>query len=286
MSALRPLFASAPTVLSSAFVLRIGLLVYGHYQDQWSAVKYTDIDYYVFTDAARNVAWGRSPYLRDTYRYTPLLAWALVPTSWGGAWFDFGKAVFAFSDIIAGWLIYRILRSSHGMQPGRAMMYASIWLLNPMVAQISTRGSSEGLLIVMIMALLWTSLQRRYMLSGAILGMAVHFKIYPFIYAASIFWSFDPQEHKENPESRQIPTGITALVTPSRVKLTLSSAFTFMFLNAVMYIMYAAHSINHPPDKLTSWTAMGTNSQCTRISTMSYDRITDTISRPTTCFSI
>ena len=114
----------------------------------------------------------------------------------------------------------------------RAMEYASIWLLNPMVANISTRGSSEGLLAVIVIALLWATLQKQILLAGALLGFGVHFKIYPFIYAASIFWWLaDATSGRDQ---------LTDLLNSARVKLALSSFATFMMLNAIMYTMYVS----------------------------------------------
>ncbi len=76
-------------------MLRAGLLLWGIYQDSNSAFKYTDIDYFVFTDAARFLYSGVTPYFRATYRYTPFLAWMLLPTSWGGIWFSFAGCTLA-----------------------------------------------------------------------------------------------------------------------------------------------------------------------------------------------
>ncbi len=188
-------FFTTSKVFASAILLRVILLFYGLLQDAYSPLPYTDIDYFVFTDAARYVSQGYSPYERETYRYTPLLAWILIPTAWPGPfWFSCGKVLFAVSDIVAGWLIILVLRSKEGwiMQLERSLKFASLWLLNPMVATISTRGSSEGLLGVIVVALLWAVLSRRIVLSGVLLGLAVHFKIYPFIYGISIIWYLEP----------------------------------------------------------------------------------------------
>lgn len=224
-------FFSRPwAVLGAAIVFRAALLFYGRWQDANSPVKYTDIDYLVFTDASRYLAAGESPYDRATYRYTPLLAWLLYPTTWAGIWFEFGKALFAAGDVVTGWLIFRILRGQ-GMNVERSMKFASIWLLNPMVANISTRGSSEGLVVVVVVALLWAALQKRMLLAGCLLGFGVHLKIYPFIYAASIFWWLDK-------DAKQNASWLRRLLSYERVILALSSFLTFMILNGVMYMQY------------------------------------------------
>lgn len=251
-------YFTPPIVFSAAIVLRTVLLFYGLIQDEYSTVKYTDIDYFVFTDAARYLSRGGSPYQRETYRYTPLLAWLLLPATFpGAAWFSFGKVVFALADIVAGWLIVLVLKSpaGGGMTTERALKFAAIWLLNPMVATISTRGSSEGLLCVMIVALLWAVIHERIGVAGVMLGLAVHFKIYPFIYGVSILWYLEPlPKSKSSPQKTSElsrPSGspflqhIRDFITPSRISLVLSSLATFMSLNLLMYSLYSTPFLTH-----------------------------------------
>ncbi|KAI4238483.1 MAG: hypothetical protein LQ352_007868, partial [Teloschistes flavicans] len=252
-------FFTTRKVFICAIALRSLLLVFGLLQDAYSPLKYTDIDYFVFTDAARYVSQGLSPYERETYRYTPLLAWILLPTAWQGAvWFSFGKVLFALSDIVAGWLILLVLKSPSGggMTTAQALKFASIWLLNPMVANISTRGSSEGLLGVMVIALLWAVIQRRIIMAGVLLGLSVHFKIYPFIYGPSIIWAL---ETPTSPESTEVyspdPDQSNEPESPSeaiinffnypRLTFFISSLGTFAALNLLMYAIYSTTFLQH-----------------------------------------
>lgn len=250
-------FFNPTYVFTSAILLRVILLFYGLLQDKYSPLPYTDIDYFVFTDAARYVSHGYSPYDRETYRYTPLLAWLLVPTAWPGpAWFSFGKVLFALADIVAGWLIVLTLKSPAGGNMGneRVLKFASIWLLNPMVATISTRGSSEGLLGVMVVALLWAVLSQRITLAGVLLGLAVHFKIYPFIYGISIVWYLQPSPDDSKRETissakDSSPTSflqqLKAFITPNRLTLLMSSLTTFSALDVIMYAIYSTPFLTH-----------------------------------------
>ncbi|KAI1384010.1 glycosyltransferase family 50 protein [Hypoxylon trugodes] len=248
-------------LFTTATLLRVVMLLYGLWQDANSPLKYTDIDYLVFTDAARftlspspSPSLPPSPYARETYRYTPLLAWLLYPTTWPSTfWFSSGKALFAAADLLAGYLIIRVLRGPYlRMSLDRACAYAAIWLLNPMVATISTRGSSEGLLGVLVMALLWAVLERKVVLAGVLLGLGVHFKIYPFIYAPAIVWWMDAEQMgravskaKGEQNAPSLLDRIVAFVTPGRVTLAFVSLATFLGLNLVMYGLYGMPFITH-----------------------------------------
>ena len=78
------------------------------FQDSTSELKFTDVDYRVFTDAARYIYKDGSPYERHTYRYTPLLAWMLIPNINVSPLF--GKFLFCGFDIIAGHLIHAYVK--------------------------------------------------------------------------------------------------------------------------------------------------------------------------------
>lgn len=242
-------FCSPFPLYFSAALLRLVFLLYGLWQDANSPVKYTDIDYLVFTDAARFASQGQSPYERETYRYTPVLAWLLLPTALAtgnsvldAVLFSSGKVLFAAADLLAGWLLEGILARS--MDAATARKFSTIWLLNPMVATISTRGSSEGLLGVLVMALLSAVLARRTILAGLLLGFGVHFKIYPFIYAPAIVWWMDNERMgKPGARKRKVPTGtsrfaqLATFITPERWTLAAVSLMTFFSLNVGMFLL-------------------------------------------------
>ncbi|EJU05262.1 hypothetical protein DACRYDRAFT_98094 [Dacryopinax primogenitus] len=224
-------------ILLLSALLHVGLIIYGDWHDAHSPLKYTDIDYHVFSDAARFVlhpeksgfagGWLAErfglqlgdPYCRSTYRYTPLLALILTPnTLMHPAW---GKAVFSLSNI----MISLQLRSL--LPLGTSMNFVTIlWALNPFPLNISTRGSSEALIGLAVISSLYFLQPGTLVFSAIMLGIATHLKIYPFVYGVAVLsWLARGK-------------GWRGWISPPALLFALTSAGTFFALGAVMYSIW------------------------------------------------
>ena len=166
-----------------SLAIRLLLIVFSEFQDKLLTLKYTDIDYQIFTDGAHYVARGESPFKRDTYRYTPLLAILMVPNITTLA--QFGKILFSFLDVISGALIYVI--SKNYISKRRAKVCATVWLYNPLPVIISTRGSAESVVTSLVLLTIYCLVKHKLLMAGLFYGFVIHFKLYPIIYIPSLY---------------------------------------------------------------------------------------------------
>ncbi|KAG6509736.1 hypothetical protein ZIOFF_027741 [Zingiber officinale] len=186
-------------MLSSA-VLRLLLVAYGEWQDAHMEVRYTDVDYLVFSDAAALVAAGRSPFERSTYRYSPLLAFLLVPNSFiHPSW---GKILFSAADLLVGLFVDAICKL-RGVPENLRLWSVAAWLFNPFTFTIGTRGNCEPIVCAVILWIILCVMNgvsavyldmhfllQKYLASICKViqaafwyGLIVHFRIYPIIYS-------------------------------------------------------------------------------------------------------
>ena len=238
MSALQKLVTLNGLAVISC-LLRLVLVLYGEWQDKHFAVKFTDIDYHVFSDAAKHVTEGDSPYLRPTYRYSPLLALLLTPNHY--LFFSFGKLLFVVCDLATGWLIYRIL-SLRQVSEHLKVISCACWLLNPLTATVSSRGNAESLLSVLVLSCLYLVMTRRLLLSAVVFGLSVHMKIFPIMYSLPLFLFLDNNYTGDKENANKTKSGNSmldafwALFTRVRLKFTAVSAATFLLTTLLCYM--------------------------------------------------
>ncbi|KAK8969677.1 GPI mannosyltransferase 1 [Platanthera guangdongensis] len=161
-------------------IVRLFLLIYGEWQDTHMEVRYTDVDYFVFSDAAAMVATGKSPFERSTYRYSPLLAFLLVPNfiihrSWG-------KLLFSSADLLVGLFVYNILKQ-RGVPEKLRLWCVAAWLFNPFTFTIGTRGNCEPIVCAVILWIITCLMNGKLFQAAFWYGLIVHFRIYPIIYS-------------------------------------------------------------------------------------------------------
>ena len=145
----------------------------------FSINKFNDTieNYFVFPQ-------GKSPYLRSTYRYPPVIAWMMTPNILVSSLA--GKLIFVVFDILVGDLIFKIVKNS-GYSEATAKNCSLTWLLNPLPAAVSTRGSAESVMAFMVLQSLDFLLRKKIVAAAFFYALSVHLKIYPITYALSIY---------------------------------------------------------------------------------------------------
>ncbi|CRG85411.1 GPI mannosyltransferase I, putative [Plasmodium relictum] len=235
-------------------LLRIIIYYYGSWQDNNLNVKFTDIDYYVFSDAAKYVLSNRSPYERYTYRYTPILAYLMLPNFF--IHFSFGKILFSSIDFLVSILIVKIIKIKYP-DCKNYIYYVSLWILNPFVIVISIRGNADCIPCLLVLITVFFIYQKKIFLSSIFYGLAVNFKIYPIIYSLPLMLylnkNYLPREKvfylkKKNDSLLNYIINVFYIIFQFFVELfklnynqlvfSLCSLFTFLILNIIFYTIY------------------------------------------------
>lgn len=234
--------ASLARTFFFASALRLGLVFWSVYQDAHFDVKYTDIDYFVYTDAARHVVNGGSPYERATYRYPPILAVILTPNVLLHE--AFGKIIFSCLDIAVGVLICNIVRR-RGFGERSAQLAAWTWLFNPFTCTISTRGSCEALTAVLMLYCVDALTRGATAQAALAYGTVVHFRLYPIIHVPAFvaFLNADYIGNRRLFGERVMPK-MLSWVTVENVKFGVVSACTFLGLTWGSFKVYGMDYVN------------------------------------------
>lgn len=81
--------------------------------------------------------------------------------------------------------IYRLLQRD-GLSKEASLRFTSLWVLNPLVIHISTRGSCDSIECFLVFLTLLCLREQSYVRAAVVYGVAVHFRIYPIIYALAL----------------------------------------------------------------------------------------------------
>ncbi|XP_028659751.1 GPI mannosyltransferase 1 [Erpetoichthys calabaricus] len=234
-------------LFSVGFLCRLALIFYGVYQDCTMMVKFTDTDYLVFTDGSRFITQGLSPYRRATYRYTPLLAWILMPNIYLTSLF--GKILFVICDVASAHITYKMLKIQK-INSNQACLYCALWLINPLPMTVSSRGNAESILTLLVTSTLYYIEKRSLWIAGACYGLSVHMKIYPASYILPIALYLQSAnkpkvELKEKTITGRISRFISHHLNRDLFLFSFVAAGTFMALSLLFYGLYGMEFIEH-----------------------------------------
>ncbi|RHY10386.1 hypothetical protein DYB25_004804, partial [Aphanomyces astaci] len=218
-------------IFAIGLIIRLACVLWAEYQDRTMPVKYTDVDYDVYTDASREILQGNSPFDRTTYRYTPIL-YARLHLSWKSA---------HDGDVIVG----------------PAINYTMWWLYHPFSINISTRGNADTVVVLLCLLTIYFLMKKHLVVAAVFYGLAVHFKIYPIVYALSflvvrpcashciqsscVSMQFLDEDYDSSIKPIQTTAGVAAKarhwLNRTRLAFGLISGGVFVVLTAGFYLM-------------------------------------------------
>ena len=222
-------------------------------------VLYTDIDYHVFSDGAHHILKKESPYERETYRYTPILAFLMTPNIF--FWYPIGKFFLCTIDVCVGFLIEKLIKiqtlnkkENDGNENLEKLQklnldefgYSTLfYLYNPLTVVICTRGSADCIITFLVLLSLILLEKKNYFLSALIYGFAVHFKIYPIIYSAAIYLYLIYKEYGDNDNLNYTNNKFYNMIlkTFQPIKMVLRNLFKFtpwmfIFTSAGIFLFF------------------------------------------------
>ena len=222
-------------------------------------VLYTDIDYHVFSDGAHHILKKESPYERETYRYTPILAILMTPNIF--FWYPIGKFFLCTIDVCVGFLIEKLIKiqtlnkkENDGNENLEKLQklnldefgYSTLfYLYNPLTVVICTRGSADCIITFLVLLSLILLEKKKYFLSALIYGFAVHFKIYPIIYSAAIYLYLIYKEYDDDENLNYTNNKFYNMIlkTFQPIKMVLRNLFKFtpwmfIFTSAGIFLFF------------------------------------------------
>jgi len=111
----------------------------------------------------------------------------------------------------------------------------SFWLYNPVTIAMSTRGSNDNIIAMLVYITLYYLLKKEYATAAFWYGLSVHFKIYPIIYSFVFYLFIDSDKQSILSGNSSIWTNF---FTKNRIKFTLISALTFLAFTGIFYLRY------------------------------------------------
>jgi phosphatidylinositol glycan class M len=220
---MRPAVAAA-----LALAVRLLLVFCGERRDQAPGLRYTDIDYLVFSDAADHVIHNLSPYARPTFRYSPLVAYVLLPNALFGR--RFGKILFCLFDVATGAIIRALVPARH------ALFALLLWDFNPIVINISTRGNADSATAFLLVLVVLLLERRRHCWAAVLFGLAVHLRLFPAFLSVTLLAYLG---------YRIIPFGVIAYATFASLNLYFFWRYGGVFLGEVFLYHLARRDYRH-----------------------------------------